>query len=195
MTEEETLLDAAVMDDRMIMLARTSSGELRLIRCNVDNGARIASITWTPEASGSTGPEGRAWLIALDGDPAGLEADGTARRWYAEPGGNTGLSTEPTPGTGGVTGGGILTEGTVWTSRDQAHLFHATPLPLGQPVLSIEEDRAGGLLWVMLVNPGSGEGQWTAMNSETATIVGTPLPAWTGTTAVASVAHNRPGPP
>ena len=192
---EETLIDAGVIDGRMILLARTATNELRLIRCNLDNGARIASITWTPEAPGSTGPDGNAWLLNVEGEAAGLEHDGTWRRWFIEPNGNTGLSTGQSPGSGEVVSAGILDDGTSWVARDQTRLLQEPVLNLGAPAHRIEEDRAAGLYWLLHTDAGEALLTWNAVDAFTGMSIPIATPNPPSSPVPASVAHNRPGPP
>jgi len=192
---EETLIDAGIIDDRMILLARTATNELRLIRCNLDNGARIASITWTPEAPGSTGPAGNAWLLNVEGDAAGLEHDGTWRRWFIEPDGNTGLSTGEAPGSGEVLSAGILENGTSWVARDGTRLLQEPILHLGAPAHRIEEDRATGLYWLLHSDADESLLTWDAVEASTGTPILLATPGPTSAPGSGSVAHNRPGPP
>ena len=192
--EDETLIDAGVSSLGLILLARTSTGELRLIRCNPDNSARIGSITWTPEAPGSIGPDGAAWLVTAQGDPAGLEADGTVRRWFTEPDGQTGLATSESPGTGTVNAAGILEDGKPWIARDQTRLTDAPIQALGPPAYRIESDRASDLLWILTGPATGGTYQWTRRDASTGQAIGTTLPDPTNADSPASVTHNRPGP-
>ena len=192
---EETLIDAGIIDDRMILLARTATNELRLIRCNLDNGARIASVTWTPEAPGSTGPLGNAWLLIVEGEAAGLEHDGTWRRWFIEPDGNTGLSTGESPGSGEVVSAGILENGTSWVARDGTRLLQEPILHLGAPAHRIEEDRAAGLYWLLHSDADESLLTWDAMEASTGTPIFLATPGPTSAPGSGSVAHNRPGPP
>lgn len=192
--EDETLIDAGAFSQGLILLARTASGELRLIRCNPDNAARVGSITWTPEAPGSTGPNGAAWLVSAQGNPAGLEADGTLRRWFTEPDGQTGLATSVTAGSGTVTAAGILEDGTPWIARDQTRLTGTPSLVLGPPARRIETDRASGLLWTLTGPETNGTFQWARRDAGTGQAVGTASPDPTTADSPASVAHNRPGP-
>lgn len=195
LASEETLIDAGVIDGRMILLARTATNELRLIRCNLDNGARIASITWTPEAPGSTGPDGNAWLLNVEGEAAGLEHDGTWRRWFIEPNGNTGLSTGQSPGSGEVVSAGILENGTSWVARDQTRLLQEPVLNLGAPAHRIEEDRAAGLYWLLHTDAGEALLTWNAVDAFTGMSIPIATPTPPSSPVPASVAHNRPGPP
>ena len=147
-----------------------------------------------PGSTGSTGPTGAAWLVSTQGDPAGLEADGTLRRWFTEPDGQTGLATSVTAGTGNVTAAGILEDGTPWVARDQTRLTDTPSLVLGPPARRIETDRASDLLWT-LTGPGTdGTFQWTRRDAGTGQAVGTASPDPTTGDSPASVAHNRPGP-
>jgi hypothetical protein len=191
----ETLIDAGVIDGRMILLARTATNELRLIRCNLDNGARIASITWTPEAPGSTGPTGDAWLLNVDGEAAGLEQDGTWRRWFIEPDGNTGLSTSESAGSGEVIAAGILDDGTSWVAREETRLLRNPILSIGDPALRIEENRADGIFWVLRTDQDQGLLSWERVDAWSGVSVPSVTPAPPSTPVPASVAHNRPGPP
>lgn len=192
--EDETLIDAGAFSLGLILLARTAAGELRLIRCNPDNAARIGSITWTPEAPGSIGPDGAAWLVKAQGDPAGLEADGTLRRWFTESNGQTGLATSASTGTGTVTAAGILEDGTPWIARDQTRLTDTPALSLGPPAYRIESDRASDILWVLTGPANGGTFQWTRRDAGTGQAIGTASPDPANADSPASVAHNRPGP-
>ena len=192
--EEETLIDASPSSSGLILLARTASGELRLIRCNPDNAARIGSITWTPEAQGSVGPDGLAWLVSVQGDPAGLETDGTMRRWFTEPNGQTGLASSESPGTGDVTAAGTLENGTPWIARDQTRLTGTATVVLGPPARRIETDRASTVLWVLTGTADDGSFQWTRRDANSGQVLGAALPNPTTADSPASVAHNRPGP-
>lgn len=192
--EDETLIDAGASPSGLILLVRTAAGELRLIRCNPDNAARIGSITWTPEAPGSTGPNGAAWLISVQGDPAGLEANGTMRRWFTEPNGQTGLASSASEGTGTVIAAGILEDDTPWIARDQTRLAGTPASTLGPPALRIETDRASDLLWTLTGPASDGTFQWTPRNAITGEVMGTALPDPTAANSPASIAHNRPGP-
>ena len=192
--EDETLIDAGVSALGLIVLARTAAGELRLIRCNPDNAARINSITWTPEAPGSLGPTGAAWLISAQGDPAGLEADGTLRRWFTEPDGQTGLATSETTGSGNVSAAGILEDGRPWIARDQTRLTGTSTVVLGPPAHRIETDRASDVLWILTGPATDGTFQWTLRDAGTGQALETSLPDPTAVDSPGSVAHNRPGP-
>ncbi|MBK12604.1 MAG: hypothetical protein CL849_03645 [Crocinitomicaceae bacterium] len=193
--DEETLIDAAVINGNMCILARTNSGELRMIQCNLEQSARMNAITWTPEAPGSLGPNGEAWLIQLEGDPTTIEADGTARRWYTEPNGQTGLNTQPILGSGGVSEAGIFELGGSWVSREQWHWipsngepFTAQPFPAGP----IAQDRAQSTMWVNFAFPAP---EWSAIStSNGALIPAMSIPLGGAGTAIC-VAHNRPGTP
>lgn len=195
LASEETLIDAGVIDGRMILLARTATNELRLIRCNLDNGARIASITWTPEAPGSTGPAGIAWLLNVEGEAAGLEYDGTWRRWFIEPNGNSGLSTGESPGSGEVVSAGILENGTSWVARDQTRLLQEPVLNLGAPAHRIEQDRAAGLYWLLQTDADGALLTWNTLDAFTGMSIPLATPNPPSAPVPASVAHNRPGPP
>ena len=194
--EGEVLLDVAEMADALVALVRTAQGEWRMVKFNVDNSARVGSITWTPEAPGSVGPEGQGWLLALDGAPAALEADGRARRWFTEADGNTGLSTLTLNGAGAVSHAGILEDGRSWVSRDQSHV-HAEG-QVGQlfdalPVRVMTTDRAADVIWRLTDN--AGNVAWHAMDRLTLSPLALPPLDVPSTTTSGCVAHNRPGPP
>ena len=193
--EEETLIDAAVINGHMLLLARTNAGELRMIQCNLDQSARMNSITWTPEAPGSLGPNGQAWLIQLEGDPTTIEADGMARRWYTESNGQSGLNTQPILGNGPVSGAGIFEIGGSWVSREQWHwipsngaAFTAQPFAAGP----LAEDRAQSAMWVNLASPVS---EWSAVSTSGGALIPSLSIPLNASGAAICIAHNRIGPP
>ena len=192
----ETLLDAARIGESMIALVRTAQSEWRLVRFNADNGARMDAVTWTPEASGSQGPEGRGWLIALGGDPAALESDGRARRWFSEANGSTGLTTEVLAGEGSIQHAGLLEDGRCWISRNTTRLHdgevQGAPL-YPTPLLHISENRAEGT-WALLTQDAEGvPDAWQILDAGSLAPLFT-LAAEPGTRS-GTHAHNRPGPP
>ena len=199
--EDETLIDASIFGGAMVVLARTSANELRLISHDLDTGARLQSITWSPEASGSLGPNGKAWLISILGDPAGLESDGTFRRWFTEMDGNTGLASGNCPGSADVSNAGRLEDGRSWFSREGTWLVEETvPLQMAhpKPIQATAEDRANGITWV-LESPAPGEAQtWMALDAQGWLPIGLPnldvSGNLSGVGSSGSVAHNRPGP-
>ena len=194
--EEETLLDASVINGDMLLLARTNAGELRMIQCNLEQSARMNAITWTPEAMGSLGPNGQAWLIRIEGDPATVEADGTARRWYTEPNGQNGLNTQTIPGQGEVSGAGIFETGGSWVSRTQWHWIPSNGEPFtAQPFAAgpLAEDRAQSIIWVNLASPPPTE--WNAISNSNGSIIPTLSIPLIGSGTAICIAHNRPGPP
>jgi len=192
--DDESLIDAGASSLGFVLLARTTAGELRLIRCNPDNAARIGSVTWTPEAPGSLGPNGAAWLISAQGDPAALEADGTLRRWFTEPDGQTGLATSESAGTGSVTAAGLLDNGTPWITRDQTRLTSTPAVALGPPAHRIETDRASNALWILTGPAIDGTFQWTLRDASSGQAIETALPNPITADSPASIAHNRTGP-
>ena len=189
---DEQLIDACVAAGQMVLLARTNANDLRMIRFNVDNAARLESVTWTPQAAGSAGPNGNAWLILKQDLPAALEADGTLRLWGSN-GGATPLSTLDFPGSGAVIRAGQLTEGGSWAERDES-LFCANDLShLGTwngAIYHVTIDRTSGNFW--LLSGSDNERLWWALEPSFDPI-GDPIPAGTGTTT-GCIAHNRPGP-
>lgn len=190
----ETLLDAGVVGNDMVILATTDAGEFRLIRFNIETGARNEAVTWTPEASGSTGPTPLGWLLEVNGLPAALEADGTARIWDAN-GGATPMTTMALPGSGPVQGAGRLENGQCWTSRNTGIFMGYNAQSIGTwdtPILDVTEDRANGLWWVL-----SEDGDvrtWRALQTTDFTPIGSSVAAGPATRN-GTVAHNRPGPP
>jgi|GEM_PF-896065 len=193
--EEEALIDAAEINGHMFLLARTNSGELRMIQCNLETSARMNAITWTPEAPGSLGPNGAAWLIQLEGDPATVEADGTARRWYTEPNGQTGLNTQPILGSGSVSGAGIFELGGSWVSREQWHWMPSNGAPFtAQPFAAgpLAQDRAQSTMWVNLASPVA---EWSAISASNGALIPAMSIPLSGTGTAICVAHNRPGTP
>ena len=199
--ETESLIDASIFGGSMVVLARTAANELRLISHDLDSGARLESITWTPEASGSMGPNGKAWLISILGDPAALESDGTFRRWFTEMDGNTGLASGGCPGSADVSNAGRLEDGRSWFSREGTWLVEENvPLQMAHPtpIQATAEDRANGITWV-LESSVSGEAQtWMALDAQGWSPTGLPnldvSGNMSGVGSSGSVAHNRPGP-
>ena len=195
---DETLLDGAIMDGRMTLLVRTAAGDLSMVRFNLETSARIDAVTWTPEAPGSIGPGGNAWLIEVDGSPTAIEADGTGRLWFTLPDGASGLSTQSLPGSGTVHAAGRFETGISWISRGG---WHWLP-PEGPPFLAngaeadlIAEDRALSLMWVRF-NPGEGGAEWTPCSSSDGAVLSSFAPlSVPGTGRALSVGHNRTGPP
>lgn len=190
---DEVLIDAGVIGGAMVILARTSAQDLRMVRFHLDNSARIGSVTWTPEAPGSLGADGRAWLLEWSLGPAALEADGVLRQWNPS-GGAAPITTTSTSGTGMVQAAGRTETGLNWAARDQTHFTGAD----GEPVAVLTDgvhatafDRAGGILWVLA---GSGSARnWTARDMADLSALTTGTPAGMGATG-GSIAHNRPGP-
>lgn len=193
---EETLLDAAVLDGQLVCLVRTTASELRLVRFEHTNGARLGSITWTPEASGTMGVNGMAWLLSIDGDPVALESDGTFRRWYQEADGKTGLQSGALAGDGEITAAGRLESGVSWFSRSGTYRMETEwnqELVHPAPILVVAEDRANSLLWV-LEDPEGTEPQWQRLNAQNWTEVPSTLLLQTGAHSAATLSHNRTGP-
>lgn len=190
----ETLLDGGVIAGHMVVLARTASDELRLIRFNLDSGARLGSVTWTPTAEGSQGPQGRAWLLALDGTAVGLETDGTGRQWNPDAGASS-ITTISLPGSGEVQSAGRVENGRHWISRSEAHILDASGTTLTSwegPITDIAWDRAEDILWILTGT--SALKRWIAASNDGLAPLGEALPS--GPNALGgSVAHNRPGPP
>ena len=166
-----------------------------MIKYNLEQSARINAITWTPEAAGSSGPNGQAWLIQLEGDPASIETDGTARRWYTEPNGQSGLNTQTTIGDGDVTDAGIFERGGSWISRSQWHWmplsgdpFTAQPFSAGP----LAEDRAQAITWVHL---NTTDFEWSAISNSNGSLISALDIPLSGEGKAICIAHNRPGPP
>ncbi len=194
LASDERLLDAGVVGNHMFLLARTDAGEFRLIRMNVDTGSRIESVTWTPEASGSTGPDARGWLVEWNGWSAALEADGTLRIWNPQ-GGATPLTTSQIEGTGEVVEVGKWKANQYWVSRTQTRFLEADGSVSGiwpAPVRFATEDRTSQAVWILWDN--GSESQWVLLESNGFSALGEALQA--GPIAGSgSVAHNRPGYP
>lgn len=191
---DETLMDAGIFGHDMVLLARTDAAEFRLIRYNIDSGARLGAVTWTPEAPGSQGPEGMGWLLALDGHPAALESDGTARVWNPE-GGASPITSFGMPGSGAVSSAGRIGDGRIWLTRSDARILDASGTTLGwwdEPILHGAGDRTSDLLWI-LSGP-TGSPRWQAASGPELTPTGGVFPAGPGARSGA-VAHNRAGPP
>ena len=189
---DETLIDSGVISGVMVLLARTSANDLRAIRFNLNNTARMESVTWTPQASGSTGPEGKAWLLQKEGLPATLETDGTLRLWDPN-GGATPISTLNLAGVGNVSRAGRLEGGHSWADRETGCFYSDDLALIGTwpgAIHHVTSDRANSLLWLL-----SGdvlERQWWALDAAYEPL-GSSIPA--GTEAFSgSIAHNRPGP-
>ena len=190
----ETLLDGGVIGNHMVLLARTSSGEFRLIRFNIDTGTRLGSVTWTPEAAGSIGPGGKGWLLALNGMPTALEADGTARQWNPEGAANA-ISTLDMPGTGDVTFAACLEDGRSWLSRSQSIMLDASGSAIATwnaTTFGITSDRATDLLCILVGSDGERAWQWA--HGTDLSPIGSAFPTG-GATPNGSIAHNRPGGP
>ena len=190
----ESMLDAGTIGGEMVALARTDGGEFRLIRFNIDTGVRLGSITWTPTATGSLGPNAKGWLADWNGLPSALESDGTIRTWDIQ-GGATPISTSDLPGEGSITAAGRMDDGTTWVSREST-LFQGTDgTQIGQwenPANWATRDRAQNRIWVL-----SDEGEqakWFALDQANFNPLGSPIQA--GPDACGgSIGHNRPGPP
>lgn len=191
---DETLLDAEAIGDRMFVLARTNAGEFRLIQWNVDSGSRLQAVTWTPEAPGSQGPNGKGWLTEWNGSGAALESDGTLRIWNPE-GGATPITTIEIPGTGEVQYCGKWTDNKYWISRSETHFLSSDGTVEGTwptPVLSATLDRAAQVVWILTEN--GTETQWNVLDINGLSTIGEALPA-SSLTQSGCIAHNRPGPP
>lgn len=195
---DETLLDGAVIDDRMTLLVRTQAGDLRMVRFNLETSARIDAVTWTPEAAGSIGPDGAAWLIEVDASPTAVEADGSGRQWFTALDGASGLSTQSLPGSGTVHAAGRFETGTSWISRSGWHW-----LPPGtDPALAnaseadlIAIDRALSMMWVRF-NPNNGGAMWTACSAAEGSVLTSVAPlSMPGNALALAIGHNRTGPP
>ena len=191
---DELLIDAGMIGEEMVALARTSAQELRLIRFNLSTGARLESLTWTPEAEGSTGPDGAAWLLEIGGHPTGLESDGTTRIWN-NAGGATPLSSGQISGEGTVQHAGRTEDGANWVHRNGSMLFSTDLTALGtweDGVRTTALDRANGILWLLTT---SAEGHaWQGFDRGSLEAL-TP-PFTTGDAAFSgAVMHNQPGIP
>lgn len=194
---EESLIDATVMEDQMVCLVRTAALELRLIRFQMDSGARLGSITWTPQAQGSLGVTGLAWLVAIQGDPAALETDGTYRRWYQEPNGDTGIQSGTLSGSGEITAAGRLESGAFWFSRAQAHLVGqdlSAIATLDCPIAAVAEDRATARVWVLKDTGIGAPPTWQSLNAINWNTTQVVDPEFLGQWGLGTIAHNRPGP-
>ena len=190
---QESLLDAGVIGEHMFILARTDAGEFRLIRWNIDTGARIDAVTWTPTAMGSMGPEGRGWLLAWNDLPAGLESDGTLRVWNPN-GGATPISTVKIPGSGDVSNAGRWKDQSLWVSRETTHFLSGAGSTEGSwptPILNLSEDRALNRVWI-LYNLDD-QAHWSVLDITSFSALGESIPAGDGARN-GSVAHNRQGP-
>jgi len=191
---DELLIDAGVIGEEMVALARTNAQELRLIRFNLSTGARLESLTWTPEAEGSTGPNGAAWLLNIGGHPTGLESDGTTRIWNGT-GGATPLSSDQIPGEGTVQRAGRTEDGTNWAQRNGAMLFSTALAEIGAwegGLRNTALDRANGILWILTTNA---EGQaWQGLDRSSLEAL-TPLITTSNAAFSGSVMHNQPGNP
>lgn len=190
---DEWLLDGTVVGEDMVHLAKTSSGEFRLVRYDINTSARLESITWTPTAPGSQGSDATGWLLALEGWPTAVEADGTARQWNLE-GSATPISTTSLPGSGPVSAAGLLPNGRQWASRNTVVFMDEGGTTLANHGAEIREatlDRAANVLWILAE---SGEEQaWKSLNANTLQGTGLTIPAGAGIIG-GTVAHNRPGP-
>jgi len=189
---DEHLIDSDVVSGDMIILARTDANDFRLIRYNLDNTARLESVTWTPQSAGSTGPEGKAWLLQQQNLPAALETDGTYRVWDPM-GGAAPLSTGSLEGNGSVMRAGRMEDGRAWAERETGH-FYSEDLSLqgtwNGAIYHVTSDRASGQLWLLSEN--DFERQWWTLDASLEPL-GDPIPA--GVASISgSVAHNRPGP-
>ena len=191
---EELLIDAGVIGEEMVALARTNGQELRLIRFNLSSGARLESLTWTPEAPGSTGPNGAAWLLDIGGHPAALESDGTTRVWNGT-GGATPLSSGQIPGEGAILRAGRTEDGTNWAQRNTSILFSTEMEELTTwegDLRTTALDRANGILWV-LTNNNEGPA-WIGLDRNSFAAL-TPSFAAGEDTFSGAVMHNQPGIP
>ncbi len=192
LNDDEQLIDAGVAGDQMVVLVRTNAQDLRMIRFNLDNVARLESVTWTPQATGSLGPDGQAWLLQKQGLPAALETDGTMRLWNPI-GGATPLSTLDLPGSGTVLRAGRMEDGKAWAERDEG-CFYSHDLSLlsawNGSIYHVTTDRSTGTLWLL---SGNGEDKSWHTVSPSFVTTGITIPTGIGTTT-GSVAHNRPGP-
>lgn len=191
---DELLVDAGVIGEEMVTLARTNAQALRLIRFNLSSGARLESLTWTPESPGSTGPNGAAWLLDIDGHPAALESDGTFRMWN-NTGSATPLSSGQIPGEGTVQHAGRTEAGANWAQRNGSVLFSTALTELGaweHGLRTTALDRANGILWMLITNA---EGQaWQGLDHSSLEVLTPPLT--TGDAAFSgAVMHNQPGVP
>jgi len=190
---QESLLDAGTIGERMFVLARTDAGEFRLIQWNIDTGARIDAVTWTPTATGSLGPEGRGWLLEWNGLPAGLESDGTLRVWNPN-GGATPISTAMVPGSGEVQHAGRWGDGRLWVAREVTHFLTGNGFLEGTwpaPIQGLTEDRASNRIWVL--SDFDGQPHWNVLDIGSFSAFGESIPAGNAARN-GCVAHNRPGP-
>ena len=134
--------------------------------------------------------------MALGGDPAALESDGRARRWFSEPNGSAGLTTEVLAGEGSVQHAGLLEDGRSWISRTTTRLHdgevQGAPL-YPTPLLDISENRAEGT-WALLTLDDEGvPDAWQILDAGSLAPLSA-LSAEPGTRS-GTHAHNRPGPP
>lgn len=190
---QESLLDAGVIGEHMFILVRTDAGEFRLIQWNIDTGARLNAVTWTPTATGSLGPEGTGWLIEWDGLPAGLESDGTLRIWNPN-GGATPITTLEMPGSGEVEHAGRWGDSRIWIARESTHFINGNGLQEGlwpTPILALSEDRALNTIWIL--SNADAQAHWSALDISSFSAVGESIPAGSAVRN-GSVAHNRTGP-
>jgi len=192
LNSDEQLIDGGAIDGDMVLLARTTANDLRMIRFNLDNSARLESVTWTPQASGSIGPGGDAWLLQQQEHPVALEANGTLRLWNSN-GGATPLSTSNLPGEGNIIRAGRMENGQCWAQRNES-LFYSDNLSLisgwNGGVFHVTADRATGQFWVLT---GSDEEKSWQTFTPSFEAIGPPILAGSASTS-GSVSHNRPGP-
>ena len=126
-------------------------------------------------------------------DDTAVEADGTARRWYTEPNGQTGLNTQPLLGSGSVSGAGIFELGGSWVSREQWHWIPSNGAPFtAQPFAAgpLAQDRAQSTMWVNLASPAA---EWSAISASNGALIPAMSIPLSGTGTAICVAHNRPG--